>query len=66
MRARSITLIASTCAWALLLGVPAHAASPGKNGKIAFGSEHDDAVQIYTMEPDGTGVIRLTNGPGGG
>lgn len=47
-----------------LLTAPAHAAFPGANGKIAFTSSIDpnppysvaEPGEIYTMNPDGTGV----------
>jgi Tol biopolymer transport system component len=44
---------------AVALPAPAHAAFPGKNGKIAFNIN----FQINTINPDGTGQTRLTNGP---
>lgn len=38
-----------------------YAAFPGVNGKIAFESNRDGSFgQIYVMNPDGTGVTRLT------
>ena len=40
---------------------PAHAAFPGANGKIAFASERDGNREIYVMNPDGSGLTRLTN-----
>jgi TolB protein len=52
------------------LAAPAHAAFPGNNGKLVFASDRDDPnpgscspcnYEIYTMNPDGTGVTRLTN-----
>jgi TolB protein len=46
----------------LITAGAANAADPGKNGKIAFvtfiGSQ-----QIYTMNPDGTDLFRVTNMP---
>ena len=44
---------------AVLLLVPAtsHAAFPGANGKIAF----QRAGDIWTMNPDGTAQVNLTN-----
>ncbi len=57
----------------LVLAVPsAQAAFPGQNGKIAFVSNRDEPnpcscgntelqLEIYSMNPDGTGVARLTN-----
>jgi Tol biopolymer transport system component len=48
---------------ALVLATPATATFPGKNGRIAFVLGPD----IYTMNPDGSGIQQLTNlGPGGG
>lgn len=38
-----------------------HAAFPGLNGKIAFMSDRDGDPEIYTMNPDGTGLTQLTN-----
>ena len=37
---------------------------PGGNGLIAFTSSRDGDVEIYLMNPDGTGQRRLTNSPG--
>jgi len=35
-------------------------ALPGANGKIAFDSKRSGNLDIYTMNPDGTGVTQLT------
>jgi Tol biopolymer transport system component len=59
---RGSTLFAA-CAAAAMLALPAAAAdavAPGGNGLIAFDSDHDGASDIYTVEPDGTGITRLT------
>lgn len=52
------TVLASS---ALLLSIPAQAAFPGANGKIAFVSSRNGIDEIYTMESDGSVVTRLTN-----
>jgi TolB protein len=44
----------------LALPAPAQAVVPGANGRIAFDSDHDGASDIYTVEPDGSGIQRLT------
>ena len=47
----------------IFLPTPAHATFPGKNGRIAFILGPD----VYTMNPDGSGVKQLTNlGPDAG
>src|SRR5215204_1365308 len=63
------TVVAGGLLLLMLLVVvePAGAAFPGQNGKIAFASKHSpggfDGVdyEIYTMNSNGTGVVRLTN-----
>jgi dipeptidyl aminopeptidase/acylaminoacyl peptidase len=44
-----------------VLPASAHATFPGANGKIAFISFRDGKPEIYSVNPDGTGVLRLTN-----
>ena len=53
----------SLVAAALLVAAPAHAAFPGQNGRIAFTNAptlQSSAVDIYSAEPDGNAVARLT------
>lgn len=40
--------------------LPAEATFPGGNGLIVFVSDRDGDSDIYTMDPDGTGVAQLT------
>lgn len=37
---------------------------PSSNGKIAFTSDRDGNSEIYVMNSDGSGQVRLTNNPG--
>ena len=71
---RALTILAAMTAAALAAGLllavvgakPASAAFPGQNGKIVFSSNSDIVQQhnsnIYTVNPDGTDLSRLTNG----
>lgn len=54
---RKLALVVLTAA--LVLPAAAHATFPGQNGKIAFVRSGD----IWTMDPDGTGQVNLTNSP---
>ena len=47
----------------LAIATTAHAAFPGANGKIAFETARDGNYEIYSMNPDGTLQMRLTNDP---
>jgi Tol biopolymer transport system component len=40
---------------------PATATTPGRNGRIAFGSDHGNGFEIYTIWPDGSHYRRLTH-----
>src|SRR5581483_4213871 len=53
-----------SCGLALALAAPAHATTPGTNGKIAFTSDRDGRYQLYVMNADGTGQSRLTTDAG--
>jgi hypothetical protein len=59
-RARVVTLVATAAA--LLAGpTAAWATFPGQNGRLAFSAGAD----IWTIRPDGTGAVNLTNTDGG-
>jgi Tol biopolymer transport system component len=42
----------------------AQATFPGENGKIAFAGNQTGDYEIYSINPDGTGLTRLTDFPG--
>jgi Tol biopolymer transport system component len=44
-----------------LVALPALATVSGENGRIAFVSDADGDADIYTMNPDGTGIVQVTN-----
>ena len=51
---------------ATVFATPAHATFPGANGKIAFAADAGgtSGYEIYTIDPDGTDLTRLTNSAG--
>jgi len=62
-RANRIALVMAMSGVAVLVPSTAGATLPGGNGRIAFASERDGNFEIYMMNPDGTGLVRLTNHP---
>ncbi len=60
MKPRSVLFAALLITIAAL---PAQAGFPGSNGKIAFVSDRDGNQEIYTMNPDGSGQLNITNNP---
>jgi dipeptidyl aminopeptidase/acylaminoacyl peptidase len=61
MATRLRVALVAACLAALALAAPAHAAFPGADGKIAFASNRDGNFEIYTVDPDGTNLQRLTH-----
>jgi Tol biopolymer transport system component len=61
MTKRLLVAIASVLALAFVAATPAHALTPGPNGKIVFVSDRAGNDEIYIMKADGTGLTRLTN-----
>jgi TolB protein len=55
-------LALAACLLALVVRVePSQAAFPGQNGKIAFQSNRDGNLEIYTMNPDGSNQTNISN-----
>jgi Tol biopolymer transport system component len=46
------------------ISAPAWATFPGTNGRIAFASNGAGDLDIYAMEPDGSGIVNITADPG--
>jgi hypothetical protein len=63
---RRISFAAALAAVVVLFPAPAHATFPGENGKIAFSARmvDDTSNEIYTINPDGTDLTRITDAPG--
>lgn len=60
-RAAPLIAAAGVVFGAGLAALPAMAAFPGDNGKIVFASNQSGSFEIYSMNPDGSGVAQLTN-----
>jgi Tol biopolymer transport system component len=59
-RALAIPIALAALAFAAPAGT-AHAAYPGKNGKIAFSSNRNGNYDIFAVRADGTGLTQLTD-----
>jgi Tol biopolymer transport system component len=55
-----IAAVAASCSWAVGGVAPAHATTPGTNGRIAFQMDFGLGAQIYTIKPSGLGIRQLT------
>ncbi|HEY9401497.1 MAG TPA: DUF4214 domain-containing protein [Pyrinomonadaceae bacterium] len=60
-------LVFATASHATRTSAPVSAirTTPGANGRIAYDSNRDGNHEIYTVNPDGSGVARLTIDPAG-
>jgi Tol biopolymer transport system component len=47
----------------LFSALPTWATFPGRNGKIVFSSNTNGSWQLYTINPDGTDMVQITNLP---
>ena len=45
-------------------GSVASATTPGPNGRIVFSADDGSGSELYTIRPDGTGLVQLTDGDG--
>jgi Tol biopolymer transport system component len=60
----ALTALLPLAAFALGGGSAPAATFPGANGRIAFASNQGGNWDVYTMNADGSGVVRLTSDPG--
>ena len=58
---RQISLAVCLSAFLFITAAIAQTPTLRANGKIAFTSDRDGNREIYVMNPDGTGQVRLTN-----
>ena len=61
MRKATVGLL--TVALVVSMAPAAHAAFPGRNGKIAFYTGQGTSDNIWVMQPDGSGLTNVTNTP---
>ena len=75
MTRRACVLAAAAPRWRCSGPPPAHAAFPGRNGRIAYAAERDVSSDVWSVLPDGSRPRRLTGtgldydpswSPGGG
>ncbi|MDQ3610878.1 MAG: hypothetical protein M4D85_04565 [Actinomycetota bacterium] len=57
---------AATSTTLLVTAAPAEAIVPGPNGRIAFESNRTGDTEIWTMNPDGSVPLNITNSPDSG
>jgi Tol biopolymer transport system component len=62
MRPRTalIAAVVTCCTWMVMGVAPAHATTPGGNGRIAFQMDFGLGAQIYSIRPNGLGIQQLT------
>lgn len=60
---RSLSLLITAVAGLTLGAAPAQGTFAGSNGKLAFSSFRDGNEEVYTINPDGTELARLTHSP---
>lgn len=64
-RARIAVVTVTVLLLALVAVVPqVRAAFPGTNGRLAYAGIQEGNFEIYSINPDGSGLLRLTSDPG--
>ena len=59
---RMFSIVVISATMLMTVGVPpAHATTPGKNGRIAFAMDTGSGAQIYSIKRNGTDLRKLTN-----
>lgn len=61
---RTLIVVAALTTW-IIPATQADAAFPGANGRIAFSTDFGVHPQIFTVRPNGTGLLQLTHVPRG-
>ncbi len=60
---RALLLVSSVLVGLVVSSTPARGAYPGANGRIAFESNRDGNLEIYSMNADGSDQVNLTDDP---
>ena len=63
--ALALTLAMTVVGLVAVNGSMAIATTPGHNGRIVFSADDGSGFELYTIRPDGTGLVQLTNVAGG-
>jgi hypothetical protein len=62
-RSKDLYLPLATLLCTVLTAGSALATFPGKNGRIVFTANTGGTFQVYTINPDGSKMVQLTNPP---
>src|SRR5690349_11492993 len=59
---QKLKVVAIVVGLAATIAIPAHGDASGSNGRIAFLASADGHLQLFTIKPDGSGLLQVTRG----